>query len=159
MAGGRSRGEPAYVIDAPAYVVDTGQRHNGGRPFKTDPWGEPEAATTQNLQGPPGSELGTGGFPHGDKEDSYRLWNLAPLLNQGPDGESPAEPPYTRIFKGRGAMIDHILASHRLVNPRNKPEARTVLATEGLPSVTEDPGERGAVPASDHAAVVASFSL
>ena len=24
MAGGRSRGDPAYVIDAPAYVVDTG---------------------------------------------------------------------------------------------------------------------------------------
>jgi hypothetical protein len=53
-------------------------------------------------------------------------------------------PPYTRVFKGRGELIDHIFASHRLVNPRNKPVARTVAATDGLPSVTEDPEERGA---------------
>jgi endonuclease/exonuclease/phosphatase family metal-dependent hydrolase len=115
---------------------------------------EPDAATTQILQGPPGSEIGTGGFPRGDNGDAYRLWNLAPLLNQGPDGtRPPAEPPYTRIFKGRGELIDHILASHRLVNPRNNPEARTVVATEGLPSVTEDPGKARRNPAIVPAAV------
>jgi hypothetical protein len=120
---------------------------------------ETDAATTQILQGPAGSEIGTGGFSRGDKGDSYRLWNLAPLLTRGPDGEPPAEPPYSRVFKGRGELIDHIFASHRLVNPGDMPVARTVMATPTLPSVTEEPGERGADPASDHAAVVATFNL
>lgn len=120
---------------------------------------EPDAATTQILQGPAGSEIDTGGFPRGDKGDGYRLWNLALLLNLGPNGEPPAEPPLTRVFKGRGELIDHIFASHRLVNPANLPVARTVQATASLPSVSEDPSERSADPASDHAAVVATFSL
>jgi Endonuclease/Exonuclease/phosphatase family len=37
----------------------------------------PEAATTQVLLGPPGSEIGTGGFDQPDKGDPQRLWNLA----------------------------------------------------------------------------------
>jgi hypothetical protein len=74
------------------------------------------------------------------REDSFRSSTtfgqpegncLSPLLNQGPDKEPPAEPPYTRIMKGMGELMNHILASHRLVNPRNKQEARTMLATEG----------------------------
>jgi endonuclease/exonuclease/phosphatase family metal-dependent hydrolase len=120
---------------------------------------EPNAATTQILQGPAGSEIGTGGFDAQDKGDGYRLWNLAPLLNLGSDGSLPVEEPYTRVFKGRGELIDHILASHRLVNPDNLPQAKTVMATPSLPSVTEAPSARGADPASDHAAVVASFTL
>jgi endonuclease/exonuclease/phosphatase family metal-dependent hydrolase len=120
---------------------------------------EPEAATTQILQGPAGSEIGTGGFPQGDKGDGYRLWNLAPVLNRSADGQAPAEPPFTRIFKGRREVIDHIFASHRLVNPDNLPEARTVQATPQLPSVNEIPSERRGDPASDHAAVLATFQL
>jgi endonuclease/exonuclease/phosphatase family metal-dependent hydrolase len=120
---------------------------------------EPEAATTQILQGPAGSEIGTGGFAQGDKGDGYRLWNLAPVLNRSADGHPPAEPPFTRVFKGRGELIDHIFASNRLVNPDNLPEARTVMATPTLPSVTEEPSARSADPASDHAAVVATFTL
>ena len=38
------------------------------------------AATTQILLGPPGSEIGTGGFDRPDQGDAERLWNLAPLL-------------------------------------------------------------------------------
>ena len=37
----------------------------------------PEAATTQILSGPPGSEIGTGGFKQPDAGDQQRLWNLA----------------------------------------------------------------------------------
>lgn len=120
---------------------------------------EPEAATTQILQGPSGSELGTEGFNRGDKGDGYRLWNLAPILNRDPDGEPPAEPPFTRRFKGRGELIDHIFASHRLVNPDNQPVARTVMSSDHLPSITEMPSERTADPGSDHAAVVARFQV
>ena len=65
------------------------------------------------------------------------MWNLAPRLNFTPDGQPPAKPPYTRVFKGRGELIDHIFASHRLVNPENIPEARTVVASNRLPSVNE----------------------
>lgn len=120
---------------------------------------EVEAATTQILQGPAGSEIGTGGFPQGDKGDGYRLWNLASVLNRTADGQPPAEPPFTRIFQGRREVIDHIFASHRLVNPDNLPEARTVLATPQLPSVNEIPSQRRGDPASDHAAVLAMFQL
>ena len=120
---------------------------------------QPDAATTQIIQGPTGSELETAGFRTGDKGDGYRMWNLAPRLNFTPDGKPPAEPPYTRVFKGRGELIDHIFASHRLVNPENIPEVRTVLATDRLPSVSEVPTERKSDPASDHAAVVATFTI
>ncbi len=65
---------------------------------------EPDAATTQILQGPASSEFGTGGFDAEDKGDGYRLWNVAPLLNLGPNGELPAEEPYTRVFKGRDEL-------------------------------------------------------
>ena len=120
---------------------------------------EPLAGTTQIIQGPSGSEIGTAGFGSGDQGDGYRLWNLAPLLNRDGDGQPPLEAPYTRRFKGRGELIDHIFASHRLVNPANLPLARTVLATAELPSVGDTPAERNQDPASDHAAVVATFTL
>ena len=45
------------------------------------------------------------------------------------------------------------------MNPENIPEARTVLATDRLPSVNEVPSERKFDPASDHAAVVATFTI
>jgi endonuclease/exonuclease/phosphatase family metal-dependent hydrolase len=120
---------------------------------------QPDAATTQIIQGPMGSELETAGFGSSDKGDGYRMWNLAPRLNFTPDGQPPAKPPYTRVFKGRGELIDHIFASHRLVNPENIPEARTVVASNRLPSVNEVPSERKSDPASDHAAVVATFTI
>jgi hypothetical protein len=120
---------------------------------------EPLAGTTQIIQGPSGSEIGTASFGSGDQGDGYRLWNLAPLLNRDGDGQPPLEAPYTRRFKGRGELIDHIFASHRLVNPANLPLARTVLATAELPSVGDTPAERNQDPASDHAVVVATFTL
>ena len=40
---------------------------------------EVEAATTQILNGPTGSEIGTGGFNQPDHGDRQRLWNLAAI--------------------------------------------------------------------------------
>lgn len=51
---------------------------------------EPAAATTQILLGPPGSEIGTGGFDQPDQGDEQRLWNLAPRI--------PADQRFTRVY-------------------------------------------------------------
>jgi transposase len=64
---------------------------------------------------------------------------------------------YTRIYRGRGELIDHVFASHRLVNPDNIP-AVGIVAASPLPSMTDDPTPQTSAP-SDHAAVVATFSL
>lgn len=108
-----------------------------------------QAATTQLLQGPPGSEIGTGGFGLPDAGDAQRLWNLAPLMPAGKD--------YSRINRGRKELIDHILVSAALVESAQ--DVRAVLPEDGgeLPSVTEDPGARRNAPSSDHAPVVATF--
>ena len=114
---------------------------------------EPLAATTQIIQGPGGSEIDFrpgSGFRTGDRGDGYRMWNLYRLLP--PDGAN-----HTRIYRGRGELIDHVLASHRLVNPDNIPAVQIVAATP-LPSMTDDPTPQTTAP-SDHAAVVATFTL
>ncbi|MGW3287864.1 endonuclease/exonuclease/phosphatase family protein [Streptomyces sp. NPDC001002] len=107
---------------------------------------EVQAATTQILLGPPGSELGTAGYDRPDQGDALRLWDVAPLI--------PADQRYSRINSGRRELIDHILASHRLVH--RVTAAGTGLPGEGtlrLPSVGPDPAERRGAPGSDHAPV------
>jgi endonuclease/exonuclease/phosphatase family metal-dependent hydrolase len=69
---------------------------------------EPDAATTQMLLGPPGSQFGTGGFGQPDRGDGMRLWNLAALI--------PEADRYSRTFEGHHELIDHILVSHRLAD-------------------------------------------
>jgi len=66
-----------------------------------------DAATTQLLFGPPGSQIGSGGFNHPDHGDAQRLWDLGYAMT----------PPnnYSRINQGRPELIDHILVSHTLV--------------------------------------------
>lgn len=104
---------------------------------------EPQAATTQLLHGPPGSEIGTPGFDRPDKGDRQRLWNLAPLI--------PTEQRFTRIYRGRGELIDHILVSHALVD-----RVETVTTGDAhVPSITDQPTERRNDPASDHRPVLA----
>jgi hypothetical protein len=112
-----------------------------------------DAATTQILQGPPGSEIATEGFSRADQGDGFRMWNLAPLLPEVDGG-----PAYTRVYRGRRELIDHIFASRALVDPGNLPRVQT-LAASPLPSIGDDPRARAAEPASDHAAVVAEFTL
>lgn len=107
---------------------------------------EVQAATTQILLGPPGSEIGTPGYKMADKGDTARLWNVAPFI--------PAEQRFSRVNSGRRELIDHILASHRLVH-------RVTAAGTGLPgeeaprlsSVGPDPAKRRDAAGSDHAPV------
>jgi len=101
---------------------------------------EPQAATTQILLGPPGSELGTAGADRPDGGDASRLWNLAPRI---PEAER-----YSRIYRGRGELIDHILASQTLLAQTREVH---VVHDEALPSVTDDASARRNAPASDHA--------
>lgn len=82
--------------------------------------------------------------------DGWRMWNLHRLLP--PDGPSG-----TRIYLGRPELIDHILASHTLVNPDNLPTVEIVPATP-LPSMGDDPTIDHPAP-TDHAAVVATFTV
>jgi len=107
---------------------------------------EVQAATTQILLGPPGSEIGTPGYDRPDAGDAMRLWDTAPLI--------PVEQRYSRVNSGRRELIDHILVSHRLV--RRVTAAGTGLPGDGtlrLPSVGPDPAERRGKPGSDHAPV------
>jgi endonuclease/exonuclease/phosphatase family metal-dependent hydrolase len=110
-----------------------------------------QAATTQMLLGPPGSEIHTGGFDHPDHGDAQRLWNLAPLM---PEGKN-----YSRIFRGQKELIDHILVSAALVKPLDSITVEAIVdQPQPLPSITEEPGDRRAAPSSDHAPVVATFA-
>jgi len=108
-----------------------------------------EAATTQLLLGPPGSEIGTPGFNQADQGDHQRLWNLAPLM---PEGKN-----FSRINQGRKELIDHVLVSAALVKPLNSISAETINPQQ-LPSITTDPNAQRAQPTSDHAPVVAIFN-
>jgi endonuclease/exonuclease/phosphatase family metal-dependent hydrolase len=109
-----------------------------------------QAATTQILLGPPGSEIGTPGFDQPDQGDALRMWNLAPLMPPGRD--------YSRVNQGRQELIDHILASAALVQPLAG-VAVEAITDQGLPSVSAaDPNARRNAPSSDHAPVVATFN-
>jgi predicted extracellular nuclease len=108
---------------------------------------EVQAATTQILLGPPGSEIGTPGFERPDAGDPLRLWNLAPLI--------PEERRYTRIYRGRRELIDHVLASRALVERVVRVDT---AAPAALPSITDEPSARRDAPGSDHAPVVVELS-
>lgn len=123
---------------------------------------EPAAATTQILLGPPGSELGTAGADVPDRGDGARLWNLAPRI--------PAEQRFTRVYRGRRELIDHILVSRALLDAAQEVrtvsgESRILSRADGppraaprLPSIADDPSSRRATGhASDHAMVLARF--
>jgi endonuclease/exonuclease/phosphatase family metal-dependent hydrolase len=106
-----------------------------------------QAATTQLLLGPPGSEINAPGFGRADKGDGARLWNLAPLIRD--------ERRYSRKFRGRGELIDHILVSHALVTAVDAVDT----GPGEPPSITETPIERRDEPGSDHLPVWAKFNL
>ena len=107
----------------------------------------PSAATTQILLGPPGSEIGTGGFEPPDRGDGQRLWNLAPLI--------PEEERYSRVYRGRRELIDHLLVSHALV--ARVTAANTAGATP--PSITDNPTARVDDPVSDHRPVLVTLDV
>ncbi|MEZ0447990.1 endonuclease/exonuclease/phosphatase family protein [Cellulomonas sp. ICMP 17802] len=111
---------------------------------------EPEAATTQILQGPTGSEIGTGGFDAPDKGDRQRLWNLAARI--------PQAQRFSREYRGRRELIDHIFVSHVLVGL--VPDGAVTTNDAGpVPSITDDPNARRGKPGSDHRPVLATIGL
>ena len=106
-----------------------------------------EAATTQLVQGPGGSEIGTAGERTPDLGDAHRLWNVAPLV--------PEARRFSRVYRGRGELIDHVLVSRALLTRIKAADcALDVLPADALPSVTDDPRARVGTPGSDHAPVV-----
>ncbi|MBP2706103.1 hypothetical protein JOL79_20040 [Microbispora sp. RL4-1S] len=111
---------------------------------------EPEAATTQILLGPPGSELGTPGADQPDRGDKARLWNLAPRI--------PAAERFSRVFHGRGELIDHLLVSHallaRAVEVHTLRPEDAVGPHDGLPSMAGQ--DRAAGPGA-HACFVTTW--
>jgi endonuclease/exonuclease/phosphatase family metal-dependent hydrolase len=112
------------------------------------------AATTQILNGPGGSEIGTDGFDRPDRGDDTRLFNLAPLI-----AESRR---FSRINQGNKELIDHIFVSQELLpgTPRKRPVVDSHVDIFGfLPSVSSNPRDRQGKPASDHAPVTATFEV
>ena len=91
---------------------------------------EVDAATTQILNGPPGSEIGTGGFDQPDHGDHQRLWNLAPRI--------PEAQRFSRKYRGRNELIDHIFVSHALVGKIAQDHVTTDAAGP-TPSIDDDP--------------------
>lgn len=114
----------------------------------------PDAATTQILKGPPDSEIDTAGFPRPDQGDDTRLWNLAPLIDK--------DRQYSRIYAGKGELIDHIFVSQELLAKRlqNLPAVDSHIDIfNGLPSIDENPDTRRGKPGSDHSPITAVFDL
>ena len=89
---------------------------------------EVEAATTQILNGPPGSEIATTGFNHPDQGDVQRLWNLAPRI--------PEAQRFSRKYWGRSELIDHIFVSHALVGKIAQDHVTTTRPDRRPPSTT-----------------------
>jgi endonuclease/exonuclease/phosphatase family metal-dependent hydrolase len=117
----------------------------------------PEAQTSLLLNGPPGSEIGTGGFNRPDQGDDVRLFNLGPAIAQ--------DRRFSRVHHGRGELLDQIFASEEFFplgqdNHRLHPQVDSHIDFEGsLPSVGDDPAERAREIAPDHAPVTANFDL
>lgn len=78
------------------------------------------------------------------------MWNLAPLI---PDTER-----WSRTFEGKHELIDHLLASRKLVAPGNLPEVH-VRHQQHARSISVDPLADQDEPASDHDPVYARFNL
>lgn len=113
---------------------------------------EVDAATTQILNGPPGSEIGTVGFDRPDRGDGDRLWNLAPLI-------PPAER-FSRIYRGRPELIDHVFASDFLVSDGRTVAVRSLVChDDDLPSIDDVPTRQYPRPGSDHAAIAVTFDF
>jgi endonuclease/exonuclease/phosphatase family metal-dependent hydrolase len=128
---------------------------------------EPRAATTQLLLGPEDADATAA-----DQLDYTRLYNLmAGIPRQGGATEdkwflAEAES-YTRIYKGHGELIDHILVSKGLLGSSEDlrqdrwrvQEVRSLVASILGQSIGDDPVERIGERRPDHAPVYARFDL
>jgi endonuclease/exonuclease/phosphatase family metal-dependent hydrolase len=119
----------------------------------------PDAATSQILNGPSGSEIKApgSGFDRPDGGDDARLFNLAPLIENDR---------FSRVFRGRGELLDQILVSEELLPRQDNGKRKLPLEVmshvdfaQGLASIEEDPRPRRGKVAPDHAPVTATFEL
>jgi endonuclease/exonuclease/phosphatase family metal-dependent hydrolase len=119
------------------------QAHPGGPLISVGDLNDgPDAATTQILYGPPNANLN-----RPDKGDPWRLINLARFLPT-PDTA------FSRVYKGRGELIDHILASTNLAR-RN---VEVTIDTTHVTSIGDQPSQRRRAVWPDHAPVIASIT-
>ena len=108
-----------------------------------------EAATTQIVNGHPARRSAPPGLTAPTKV-TRRLWNLAPRI--------PAEQRFSRIYRGRKELIDHIFVSHALVGKIAQDHVTTDVAGR-TPSIDDDPTQRRGAPVSDQRPVLASIEL
>ena len=132
---------------------------------------EPRAATTQLLLGPEDLDV-----TRVDKRDPIRLYNLLdsiPLEGNTwhefltEDQRKDRARWGTRVFNGRGEVIDHILVSRSLLGTAEEndqgrwtvQEVRIMTESIRAESVGIDPAERVGRARPDHAPVYAAFDL
>lgn len=118
----------------------------------------PEAATTQILYGPPGSQPrgpgdathAAGAFQRADANDGQRLFNVAKLV--------PEDIRWSRQHNGQNELLDHILTSEGLmlrVNGLRRVPTMSILNEDTPNMIGPHPTVSGVVP--DHAPVTATF--
>ena len=118
----------------------------------------PEAATTQILYGPPGSQpLGpddathaSGAFQRADAEDGKRLFNVTKLVPEGIR--------WSRKHNGQPELLDHILTSAGLMprlNGLRRVPQMSILNEDTPNMIGPHPTQGGVTP--DHAPVTATF--
>jgi endonuclease/exonuclease/phosphatase family metal-dependent hydrolase len=103
---------------------------------------EASAITTQLLQGPPDAAP-----DRPDQGDDVRLNNLVDWL--------PRKHSYSRLFKGEGELIDHILVSQDLLGALRQVDS----LVEDISSISEDVESRRNSTIPDHAPMFARFEL
>ena len=119
----------------------------------------PEAATTQILYGPPGSQPRgpedatnvAGGFQRPDASDGQRLFNVVKLVRETLR--------WSRQHNGQKELLDHILTSQGLMprmNGLRQVPGMSILNEDTPNLVGSHPRVSGVVP--DHAPVTATFA-
>lgn len=117
-----------------------------------------EAATTQILYGPPGSQPRgpddatnqSGAFQRADNEDNQRMFNVTKLV--------PENLRWSRRHNGQHELLDHILATQGLmprVNGVRQVPTVSILNEDTPNLIGAHPTAGGVVP--DHAPVTATF--
>ena len=135
------------LLTAGRHVVVLGDLNDG-----------PEAATTQILYGPPGSQPrgpddathAGGAFQRADANDGQRLFNVPKLVRE--------DIRWSRRHNGQNELLDHILTSEKLmprVNGLRQVPTMTILNDDTPNMIGPHPTVGGVVP--DHAPVTATF--
>lgn len=118
----------------------------------------PEAATTEILYGPPGSQPrgpedaahAAGAFQREDAQDKQRLFNVVKLV--------PEERRWSRRHNGQNELLDHILVSEGLMpraNGLRQVPTISIVNSETPNLIGTNPTHGGVMP--DHAPVTAAF--